>query len=313
MQARWGAAIKKMNRSYSFRVPASTSNLGAGFDALSLALDRYLRIRLDPAAAPEIVAAGVDRSSIPTTSDNLIFRVAARVAERRQRSLPAFRMSIENEIPLARGMGSSAAAIIAGITCYELSAEDKLAERDIFSCALEFEPHPDNLAAALRGGLVVAAAGSGGEGLIAKLTVSGGIRPVVVIPEFELSTEKARAVLPKTYSRQDAVFNIQRSALSVAALTTGNWPLLREAMRDRIHQPYRAPLIPGFEEILDLPNPALLGVALSGAGPTVLAMAKEADAETAGAAIAQVFEKHGVRATPHIVNIDSVGRHVDPS
>ncbi len=301
-----------MNRGYSFRVPASTSNLGAGFDALSLALNRYLRIRLEPAPDRQIVASGIDHSSIPTTSENLILRVAARVAERRGRPLPVFRMSIENEIPLARGMGSSAAAIIAGVTCYELAAEDRITEREIFDYALEFESHPDNLAAALRGGLVVAA-GSGGEVLIAKLAVSAGIRPVVVIPAFELSTEKARAVLPKTYSRQDAVFNIQRSALTVAAMTTGNWPLLREAMRDRIHQPYRAPLIPGFEEILGLSDPVLLGVALSGAGPTVLAMAKDADAERAGAAIARVFEKHGVKATPHIVNIDSVGRYVEPS
>ncbi len=302
-----------MNRSFSFRVPASTSNLGAGFDALSLALDRYLRIRLEPAATPEIVARGVDRSSIPTTPGNLIFRVASRVAERRRKTLPAFRLSIENEIPLARGMGSSAAAIIAGVTCYELSTGDRLGEAELFAYALEFESHPDNLAAALRGGLVAAAVGASGEVLIAKLTVADGIRPVVVIPAFELSTEKARAVLPKTYSRQDAVFNIQRSALCVAALTTGNWTLLGEAMRDRIHQPYRAPLIPGFEEILGLSDPALLGVALSGAGPTVLAMARQADAEKAGAAIARIFEKHGVRATPHIVNIDSVGRYIDPS
>src|SRR5438876_91999 len=129
-----------MNRSYSFRVPASTSNLGAGFDALGL-------------------------------------------------ELPGFRMAIDNEIPLARGMGSSAAAIIAGITCYELAAEDKLSDQQIFRYALEFEPHPDNLAAALRGGLVATAVTAGGEVLIAKLAVSGGILPVLVIPAFELSTE----------------------------------------------------------------------------------------------------------------------------
>ncbi|MBI2149187.1 MAG: homoserine kinase, partial [Acidobacteria bacterium] len=127
---------------------------------------------------------------------------------------------------------------------------------------------------------------------------------------FELSTEKARAVLPQTYSRKDAVYNIQRSALTVAALTTGNWPMLREAMRDRIHQPYRAPLIPGFDEILALATPGLLGVALSGAGPTVLAVAKQADAERVGRIVAGIFEKHGVRAAPHVVNIDTEGRTI---
>jgi homoserine kinase len=205
-------------------------------------------------------------------------------------------------------MGSSAAAIIAGVTCYELAAEDKLSEREIFQYAMEFESHPDNLAAAFRGGLVATAVAADGEVLIAKLPVADGVKPIVVIPAFELSTEKARAVLPQTYSRKDAVYNIQRSALTIAALTTGNWAHLREAMRDRIHQPYRAPLIPGFEEILALNTPGLLSVALSGAGPTVLAMARPEDAESVGRAITAVFEKHGVNATPNVVNIDMEGR-----
>src|SRR3989454_237763 len=259
-----------MSRNHSFRVPASTSNLGAGFDALGLALDRYLRVNLEiepfpssqrrggradsqradsadgvispaktsaelttPAlrASPplrggecrdfEITARGLDAASIPTTGDNLILRVARSIAAQRNRPLPAFRMRIDNEIPLARGMGSSAAAIIAGITCYELSVEERLSEREIFRYAYEFEPHPDNLSAALRGGLITAAESANGDVLIAKMQVADGVKPIVVIPAFELSTEKARAVLPQTYSRRDAVYNIQRSALTIAALTTG--------------------------------------------------------------------------------------------
>ena len=303
-----------MSRSYSFRVPASTSNLGAGFDALSLALERYLRVGLEMETPTfEIISRGVDAHSIPTTPDNLILRVANSVASQRNRSLPAFRMTIDNEIPLARGMGSSAAAIIAGITCYELAAEERLSEREIFRYAREFEPHPDNLAAALRGGLVAATEAADGDILTAKLRVNDGARAIVVIPAFELPTEKARAVLPQTYSRKDAVYNIQRSAMTIAALTTGNWPVLQEAMRDRIHQPYRAPLIPGFEEILRLTTPGLLGVALSGAGPTVFALANPADAETVGRAIANVFERHGVKATPMNVNVDTEGRTLDCS
>jgi homoserine kinase len=294
---------------YSFRVPASTSNLGAGFDALSLALQRYLRVQLEiDGNAFQIIARGVDAASIPTTPDNLILRVAKSVASQRKRTLPGFRMGIDNEIPLARGMGSSAAAIIAGITCYELAAEDRLTEAEIFRYAHEFESHPDNLAAAFRGGLVAATEAADGNVLIAKLRVADGAKAIVVIPAFELSTEKARSVLPQTYSRKDAVYNIQRSALTIAALTTGDWALLREAMRDRIHQPYRAPLIPGFEEILALTTPGLYGVALSGAGPTVFALATPAESENVGRAITGVFEKHGVKATPMIVNIDTEGR-----
>src|SRR5204863_5939031 len=164
-----------MNRSYSFRVPASTSNLGAGFDALSLALQRYLRISLTiepspgrkPSEVLRIDVRGVDAHLIPASSENLILRVASNVARERKRPLPGFRMTIDNEIPLARGMGSSAAAIIAGITCYELAAKERLSEKDIFRHAHEFESHPDNLAAALRGGLVVATESAEGGVVIA--------------------------------------------------------------------------------------------------------------------------------------------------
>jgi homoserine kinase len=299
-----------MSRTFSFRVPAGTSNLGAGFDTLGLALEIYLRVHIELSAATEVVVMGIDSAEIPKTRDNLILRVANRVAVLRERELSPFRMTIANEIPLARGLGSSAAAIIAGITCYELIAGDRLSEAEIFRYAYEFESHPDNLSPALRGGLVAACQGPDSETFIANLSVAPGVKCVVVIPEFEISTEKARAVLPQTYSRRDAVYNIQRSALIVGALTTGNWPLLREAMTDRIHQPYRASLIPGFEEILALRTPGLYGLALSGAGPAIFALADPAKAETVGWAITEVFEKHKVRAMPHIVNIDSEGRVV---
>ncbi|MCI0365564.1 MAG: hypothetical protein L0219_17005, partial [Phycisphaerales bacterium] len=139
------------------RIPASTSNLGAGFDALSLALDRYLKIEISEAEDYTIAATGVDHQSIPTGPDNLILRVAQTVGRKREKRLRPFRLSIHNEIPLARGLGSSAAAIIAGITCYEVAASDPLSEQEIFGYAHEFESHPDNLAAALHGGLVAAA------------------------------------------------------------------------------------------------------------------------------------------------------------
>jgi len=297
-----------MSRNYSFRVPAGTSNLGAGFDTLGLALEIYLRVRIEPASKTEIVALGVDSAEIPTTSDNLILRVANRVAALRNRELPPFRITIANEIPLMRGLGSSAAAIIAGITCYELAMQETLTEPEIFKYAFEFETHPDNLSPALRGGLVAACQSSDSEVFIANLTVAPGVKSVIVVPEFEVSTQKARSVLPQSYTRKDAVYNIQRSALIVGALTTGNWPLLQEAMNDRVHQPYRASLIPGFEEILALRMPGMFGLALSGAGPTIFALADPAKADAVGWEITGVFEKHGVKALPHVVNIDTEGR-----
>ncbi len=298
---------------YHFRVPGSTSNLGAGFDALGLAISRYLHVSLEPARAFSVTVSGTNCASIPKDSNNLILRVAKGVAVKRNRDLPPFRLILQNEIPLARGLGSSAAAIIGGITCYELMTGDLLTDDDLFCHAFEFEPHPDNLAAALYGGLISAATSTSGHTCIAQLTVAAGVTAVVVIPEFELSTETARAVLPDSYSRADVVYNIQRSALTIAALTTGKWSMLREAMRDRVHQPYRAKLIPGLQEILELEIPGLLAVALSGAGPTVFAFVEPLHTNAIGAAIAGTFSKFGVTATPYQLEIDMQGRVINKS
>ena len=211
-------------------------------------------------------------------------------------------MTIENEIPLARGMGSSAAAIIAGVTCYELAAEDRLSEREIFRYALEFESHPDNLAAAFRGGLVATAMADDGEVLIAKLAVADGVKTVVVIPAFELSTEKARGVLPQTYSRKDAVYNIQRSALTIAALTTGNWAHSARSDEGSHSSALSRAADSGLRRDSGaLTTPGLLSVALSGAGPTVLALAEPQSAESVGSAIVAVVRE--ARSKSH-----SIGR-----
>src|ERR1051326_2899075 len=129
---------------YAITVPASTSNLGAGFDAISLAVSRYLHLSIEPAEEFSIIAKGTDANSIPQTPDNLIRRVTDSIASKRTRKLPPFRMTIENEIPLARGLGSSAAAIIAGVSCYEVMTEDRLSDEEIFRCSYGFESHPDN-------------------------------------------------------------------------------------------------------------------------------------------------------------------------
>jgi homoserine kinase len=295
----------------TFRIPASTANLGPGFDALSLALERYLTVTIDGAERLEIVVTGIDAAGIPTTSDNLIYRVAQSVAVRHRKVLPHFRMAIDNQIPLARGMGSSAAAIIAGITVYEVLTGDTLSEQDLFAAAFDFENHPDNLSAALYGGLTAAAAAEDGTVMVSRLRIPVPLSSVLVIPTFELSTGKARAVLPPYYSFQDVIYNIQRAALTIAALTTGNLPLIREAMRDRVHQPYRAKLIPGLDDVLALEMEGLLGVALSGAGPTVFALAKPDMTAEVGQALANKFKAHGVDATYLPINIDMTGRVID--
>jgi homoserine kinase len=292
-------------------VPASTSNLGPGFDALSLALGIYLRVAVEPSTSGEplrVAAVGVDSHKMPAGRENLIVQVMDKVAQRRRRSMAPVLLRVENEIPLARGLGSSSTAILAGISCYEIVSGEFLTVEEIFDHAMEFEPHPDNLAAGLFGGLTVSATSDDGHSKSLKTSVAKGIAPVLVVPEFELSTRRAREVLPDRYSRRDAVFNIQRSALLVAALVAGDWRLLSEAMRDRCHQPYRAPLIPGLDAVLAIEADGLAGIALSGAGPTVLAFAEPDKAERVGNRIVKVFERAGVSAAATVSRIDTEGR-----
>jgi homoserine kinase len=292
----------------SVRVPASTSNLGPAFDCVGCALEIYLRVTVLPGSGSHrIEASGVDSAKMPAGDDNLILKVMGRVAERRERVLDPLRLVVENEVPLARGLGSSAAAILAGISCYEIATGDRLTAEEIIDCAWEFEPHTDNLASALFGGLTLSATGSSKPAFL-RLAVAGGVAPVLVIPEFEVSTRAARQVLPDTYSRSDAVFNIQRTAQLVGALATGQWEFLAEAMRDRVHQPYRNALVPGLEQVLALREAGLYGIALSGAGPTVLALSEPSRSDHVGRRAADVFGTHGITASVRVSRIDAAGR-----
>ena len=300
-----------MNNAKAVRVPASSSNLGPGFDALSLALEIYLRVEVETGSSNNgrrVVSSGVDSEKMPEGEDNLIVRVLDRVAGRRNREVAPAVLKVQNEIPLARGLGSSSTAILAGISCYEILAEERLSVEEIFEYAREFEPHPDNLAAGLFGSLTVSATSEKGGAVFSKTLVPDGLTPVLVIPDFELPTEKARGVLPENYTRRDLVFNMQRSALVVAALGGGDWELLSEAMRDRVHQPYRAALIPGLEEVLAMEEEGLRGIALSGSGPTVLAFTMADHATSLGEKIVSVFGLHGVSASFRISKIDTGGR-----
>jgi homoserine kinase len=298
-----------MDRVRRVRVPASTSNMGPGFDALGCALDLYLDVRVEPAQSDfQVRASGVDGHKVPSDQNNLILRALLRVASRRGRTIEPLTLVADNEIPLASGLGSSAAAILAGISCYEIVTGDRLTPDEIMDYAWEFEPHPDNLAAALFGGLTIPVTTGGfGAGFL-KLEVAPGLVPVVVTPELEVPTRRAREVLPDSYSRGDVVFNIQRTAQLVGALVTGQWAFLAEAMKDRLHQPYRAGLIPGLEQVLALKANGLYGIALSGAGPSVLALADTARAEDIGGRVADVFRTHGLSSRVRISNIDTDGR-----
>jgi homoserine kinase len=295
--------------SFEVRVPASTANMGAGFDCLGLALEMYLSVRATvlsvPGARTRARSHGVrGTSELPSTPEqNLIFRAMRHTADREGYELPRVRLAVQNEIPVAGGLGSSAAATVAGIALSFAVTGRPISKDATLRYATEMEGHPDNVAAALLGGLVVTFTRNDGTVAAVRKQWPKVIRLIVVTPSVKLETKKSRAVLAATIPRADAVHNLQRSALFIASLEERRYDLLWDAMQDKLHQTAREALIPGLAEVLALPRmPGLLGVALSGAGPSVLALATGRYDEI-GKAIAQCFDRHNL--SPTIRNLEA--------
>ena len=296
-------------------VPASTSNLGPGFDCFGLALKLYLTVRAT--AAPDAsepcrvtTTGSKENEALPRNAVNLIYRAMSFAAQREGASLPPVELLAHNEIPLASGLGSSAAAIVAGIKLSALLTGTEIADEKILNYATEFEGHPDNVAAALYGGFVANCTSNDGTVLSSKFEWPAQVRVLVVSPQSQLPTHVARAALPRTISRYDAVHNLQRTALFTAAIAQQRFDLLWEAMRDRLHQPHRESLVPGLAEALALPRmPGLLGLALSGAGPSIVSLV-DGNEEEIGAKIAGCFRAHKIESTTRTLEVDNDGCRV---
>jgi homoserine kinase len=276
----------------TLRVPASSANLGPGFDALGLALGIYLECRFRPGAALAIRASGRDAGCIPLDATNLIWQTALTVAQDVGGSLPPVELEIRNDIPIGKGLGSSAAALTAGVVIADRLLDLGWKPLRILNEAARIEGHPDNVAACVLGSIVASAIDSGGSARAVRLDIPSQFGVAVVVPDFDLPTTKARSVLPDCYSRADAVFNVQRAALLVAAIAAGSASAFPTALEDRFHQSYRAPLVPGLDEILKLRAPGLLGCVLSGAGPSILVF-YERGCEQVCDLPRQVFALHG--------------------
>jgi homoserine kinase len=274
------------------RVPASSANLGPGFDALGLGLDIYLECRFRVADALRIRVTGRDAHTISTGSDNLIWQTAMRVATDVGVTMPPIDLEIANDIPIGKGLGSSAAALTAGVVIANEVLGLKWDRHRVLDEAAQIEGHPDNVAACVLGAIVASAIDSEGKARAVRMDLNPAYGVAVVVPDYVLSTSKAREVLPTSYSRADAVFNVQRSALLIVALATGTTSAFPTALEDRMHQPYRFPLVPGLQEIADLRAPGLLGCALSGAGPSILVFHERGHEEVCEQ-VRAVFKAHG--------------------
>jgi len=262
------------------QIPATSANLGAGFDALGLALQYYNFVEMEESDTIAITSA--DETPIPTDENNLIYQSVKDVYQICGKKLDGLRMIQTNTIPMTRGLGSSSACIVAGLMGANTLLGNPLGTDDLVDLAAQIEGHPDNTAPALLGGIVTAVF-DGRRVHWVKQEVYTKLRFVAMIPDFELKTEKARACLPTEVAHKDAVYNLSRAALFSASLLTGKFENLRTAVHDKLHQPYRMALIPHAREIFDIAYAhGAYAAYISGAGPTIMAIADEDNTFFAG-------------------------------
>lgn len=252
------------------RAPATAANLGPGFDALALALDLANEVILDTEEDPAVVVEGEGKGELPEDASNMVFRAMAFLAREAGGSLPPLALRCVNRIPLARGLGSSAAAVVSGLMLADRMLGAELSPDRLLEVAVDIEGHPDNVAACLRGGLVIAYLSQNGW-RAERLEPHADLRPIVLVPEEErMATDDARRVLPIEVPLRDAAFNVGRAALAIVALTQRPERLV-VALEDRLHQPRRLPLVPGARAMYQHLREAGVPVCLSGSGPTLLA------------------------------------------
>ena len=291
------------------QVPATSANLGSGFDSLGIALNLYNQVWMEESDTIDI--SSKDSIQVPTDDSNLIFWAAKQVYEKCGRKLPGLKIVQLNNIPMARGLGSSSACIVAGILGANRLLGGPLSVQELINLAAEIEGHPDNTTPAIEGGLAASAI-EAGRVYSVSVPVSEKIRFALFIPPFELKTEKARSVLPTEYSRSDAVYNLSRSALMAASLFSGKLENLRVAVQDKIHQPYRASLISHLDDVFRLSYElGSLGTYVSGAGPTIISMIDAADTEVFVRYAANHLEEKGISGWEiKVLNTDSDGAQI---
>ncbi len=292
--------------------PASTANLGAGFDCLGLALNLRNVVELwdtGRGSGLEIDVEGEGEDVLPTDDSNLVYRAVARVFEKvNKRPSGLLRLHAVNGIPLGSGMGSSAATIVGGLVAANALVEGGLSREALLRLAYEMEGHPDNAAAALYGGLTLVCAS--GDELMARAIAVPSQKVVIVLPEVRLSTAEARAALPAQVPLADAVYNIGHALFTVQALAAGDDALLSWAVGDRLHQPYRQRLIPGYATVAaEARKAGASAVALSGAGPSLVAFAS-ARHEQIAAAMQAGFLANGLKSRAFVAPVDRQGVQV---
>ncbi len=299
---------------FTVTVPATTANLGVGFDCIGAALSLYNQFSFTPVdteAKLTITVEGTEADKVSTDAGNLIYQSLLKLYQHIGQTPPKIKIHIKLGVPLSRGLGSSATAIVGGLIGANQLAQNPLSQSEIMKLAIAIEGHPDNVVPALLGNCQLSV-GEFSNWHISSIPWHQEIIPVVAIPNFELSTEAARSVLPSAYSRSDAIFNISRMGLLLRALATNNGEWLTTALEDRIHQPYRQKLIPGYDAVKAAAIASgAYGMVISGAGPTLLALTNNKQVTNVVTAMSEAWAKIGVAADVRSLYLDTSGATID--
>ena len=304
----------KNKKLITFKIPATSANIGSGFDSVGLALTLYNEIHIyenDNSKKIEFEISGEGENEI-STKDNMIYS-AMKLVFKKLKSKPnkGYIIKCINRIPLSRGLGSSSAAIIGGLLCANYMLGDKLSiEKDILNMAVQIEGHPDNVAPAILGGIISGVVKKNEDFKYIKIKPPKNLKAVVSIPNFYLSTETARNILPKEIKRADAIFNISRAALLTSALFSNRLDLLEIATEDKIHQDYRAKFIPNLNELFkETKKAGAYSTTISGAGSSILALVKDDKKiiEKVSKAMHSSFKKKNVESVIKVLNIPPKG------
>ncbi|MGK7931524.1 MAG: homoserine kinase [Microcystaceae cyanobacterium] len=294
--------------SISLDVPATTANLGPGFDCIGAALSLYNTFHFRPTdGETTIQVTGEEASRVSTGKDNLLYQSFSKFYQTIAKNPPHVAIEIVLGVPLARGLGSSATAIVGGLVAGNIMAGNPLNQQEIMELAITCEGHPDNVVPALLGNCRLCV-GEAKNWQICEIPWHSSLIPIVAIPNFELSTEEARSALPNQYTRSDAIFNTSRLGLLLRGLETGNKEWLTLAMEDKIHQPYRQGLIKGYEGVKQAAIEAgAYNLVISGAGPTLLALSDGSQADKVALAMKITWERAGVQAEVKTLTLDTIG------
>lgn len=294
------------------KVPATTANLGPGFDCIGAALKLYNEFEFTTLDVEGLMiqVSGTEAEKVETDESNLLYQAFIKLYQHIEQTAPSVKIRIKLGVPLSRGLGSSATAIVGGLVAANELAGRPLSELEVMKLAIAMEGHPDNVVPALLGGCRLAATSNTSNNCweIGDIPWHRDILPVVAIPDFELSTSEARKVLPAEISRHDAIFNISHFGLLLRGLATNREEWLKAALQDKLHQPYRQALIPGYDAVNTAAiNAGAYGMVISGAGPTLLALVDTSKAKLVEIAMKDAWLQKGITSTVQILDLDTQG------